>query len=217
MKCPLVITLAFVASSLFGQPSSIPAFKLEPNDLELHRLAQPGTYFDKVGRKFAVLGYESGSFEAWAYPLKLLRNFELSFFIGSSTESIKGKDIVRYVSATPEATTLTFTYQSFTIKAIYVTPIDEPGAIIFLEVHSTEPLTIVASFLPVMQPMWPAGIGGQYAYWDNATKAYLISEPTRKNHGYIGSPAAVGMSTHPPICFRMFRINSRSSLTIPTL
>ena len=187
----------FIIVTSISQPSTVAEFKLESNTLELHRLAQPGSYFDKGGKKFAILGYESGSFEAWAYPLKLFRNFEFSFYIGNSTEPIRGKDIVRYVSVTPEATTLTFTYQSFTVRAIYVTPVNEPGAIIFLDVNSTEPLTIVSSFLPVLQPMWPAGIGGQYAYWDDATKAYLISEPTRKNHGYVGSPAATGMSYTP--------------------
>ncbi|HTP13750.1 MAG TPA: GH116 family glycosyl hydrolase [Bacteroidota bacterium] len=197
MKLHRFTLLPIATTLVLAQQPAIPAFKLESNDLEMHRLAQPGTYFDKVGRKFAVLGYESGSFEAWAYPLKLFRNFEFSFFIGSSTEPIRGKDIVRYVSVTPEATTLTYTYQSFTVKAIYVTPIEEAGAIILLDVNSTEPLSIVASFLPVLQPMWPAGIGGQYAYWDDATHAYLISEPTRKNHGFVGSPAAVGMSYTP--------------------
>ena len=192
-----LLLLLTCSTFVFAQPATIPAFKLEPNAIDLHRLAQPGTYFDKVGRKFAILGYESGSFEAWAYPLKLFRNFELSFFVGSSTAPIHGKEIVRYVSVTPEATKLTYTYQSFTVNEIFITPVDEAGAIILLDVNSTEPLTIVASFLPVLQPMWPAGIGGQYAYWDDATKAYLISEPTRKNHGFIGSPAAVGMSYTP--------------------
>jgi hypothetical protein len=189
--------LTIIPSLIYSQSSTIPAFKIEGNPMALHRLAQPGTYFDKVGRKFAILGYESGSFEAWAYPLKLFRNFELSFYTGSSTEPIRGKDIIRYVSVTPEATTLTYTYQSFTVKEIFITPVDEAGAIILLDVNSTEPLTIVASFLPVLQPMWPAGIGGQYAYWDDATKAYLISEPTRKNNAYVGSPAGVGMSYTP--------------------
>jgi len=45
--------------------------------------------------------------------------------------------------------------------------------------------------------MWPAGIGGQYASWDDKLRAYLISEPTRKNHGFVGSPAAQGISYTP--------------------
>ncbi len=180
-----------------AQDGLIPAFKSEANDLEIHRLAQPSTPFNKVGRKFAILGFESGSFEAWAYPLKLIRNFEFSFLVGSSTRLIHGKDIVRYISVTPEATILTYTYQSFTVRAIYITPFDEPGALILLDVDSTEPLTIICGFLPILQPMWPAGIGGQYAYWDNKLKAYIISEPTGNNHGFVGSSAASGVSYTP--------------------
>jgi len=192
-----VLAVAACFSTLYSQDGLVPAFKLESNDIELHRLAQPSTPFNKVGRKFAILGFESGTFEAWAYPLKLLRNFEFSFFVGSSTRPIHARDIVRYVSVTPEATTITYTYQSFTLRATYVTPIDEPGAIILLKVESTEPLTIVCGFLPVLQPMWPAGIGGQYAYWDDNLKAYIISESTGNNHALVGSPAASGISYTP--------------------
>jgi glycogen debranching enzyme len=180
-----------------AQEGLIPAFSIERDDLTLGRPAQPNTYFDKAGRRFAILGLESGTFEAWAYPLKLLSNFEFSFLLKNSTRPIPAKDIVRFIEVTPAATTLTFVYQSFTVKATYVTVIDDPGAVILLDIDSTEPLTIVAGFLPVLQPMWPAGIGGQYAYWDDKLKAYLISEPTRKNHGFVGSPAAQGISYTP--------------------
>ena len=176
---------------------SVPRFRIEPTDINLSRPAQPFTYFDKVGRKFALLGFESGRFEAWAYPLKILRDFEFSFLLGTSTLPVQGRDIVRSISVDPAVTTLTFSYQSFTVRAHYVTAVREPGAVILLDVDATEPLTIVCSFLPVLQPMWPAGIGGQYAYWDDELKAYLISEPTRKNHGYVGSPAARGISYTP--------------------
>jgi hypothetical protein len=202
MKKPFSLIILTILWSLFlktawAKDGLIPAFKLEPNDLELARPAQPHTYFDKVGRKFAILGYETGSFEAWAFPLKILRNFELSFLIGSSTQPIQGADIVRCVSVTPEAITLTHTFQSFSVKAIYVTSVEGAGAVILLDVDTMEPLTIVASFIPVLQPMWPAGIGGQYAYRDERLRAYIISEPTRKNHGYVGSPAAQGISYTP--------------------
>jgi len=170
---------------------------MERSDIALSRAARHTTPFDKVGRRFAILGRESGTFEAWAYPLKLFRNFEFSFFLGSSTEPVRAADIVRWISVSPEATTLTYVYQSFTIRAHYVAAPDDPGGVILLEVSAIEPLTIVCSFLPVLQPMWPAGIGGQYAYWDEKAHAYLISEPTRKNHAYVGSPCASGMSYTP--------------------
>jgi glycogen debranching enzyme len=182
---------------LDAQEGTIPSFDLEANPITLNRLACPGTPFDKVGRKFAVLADEGGSFEAWAYPLKILRNFTFSFLAGNSTRPILARDIVRYVTVTPEATTLTFTYQSFTVTATFITPVDESGGIILLKVDSTHPLTIICGFLPVLQPMWPAGLGGQFAYWDAEQKAYIISESTGKNHGFIGSPAARGLSYTP--------------------
>jgi len=192
------LTFFFLFPSLsIAQEGLIPAFPIERDDLTLGRPAQPNTYFDKVGRRFAILGLESGTFEAWAYPLKLIRNFEFSFLLRNSSRPIPAKEILRSIEVTPAATTLTYTYQSFTVKATYVTAIEDPGAVILLGIDSTEPLTIVASFLPVLQPMWPAGIGGQYAYWDDELRAYLISEPTRKNHGFVGSPAAQGISYTP--------------------
>ena len=175
----------------------IPGFPIERDEMTLERLAQPNAYFDKAGRRFAVLGFESGAFEAWAYPLKLWRNFEFSFLLKNSTRPIPGKEIVRFVEVSPAATMLTYTHQSFTVKAIFVTAVSDPGAVILLDVDATAPLTIVAGFLPVLQPMWPAGIGGQYAWWDPELKAYLVSEPTRLNHGFVGSPAAQGISYTP--------------------
>jgi len=193
----LAILLSSLPPAARAGDGLVPRFAFEPSPIALHRLAQPGTYFDKVGRKFALLGFESGSFEAWAYPLKLVRNFEISFLIGSSTQPIPAKDIVRFIDVTPEATTLTYVYQSFSVKATYVAAVEAPGAVVLLAVDSTEPLTVVCSFLPVLQPMWPAGLGGQYASWDDALKAYLLGEPTRRNHGYVGSPAARGISYTP--------------------
>ena len=193
----LLLLLSISPGSALAQEGSIQKFEIQTSGMNLERLARPGTPFDKVGRRFAVLGDESGSFEAWAYPLKILRNFEISFFVGSSTRPIKAGEIVRYISVSPEATILTYTFQSFTVRTAYITPVNEPGAMILMKVDSTEPLTIVCGFQPVLQPMWPAGIGGQYAYWDNTIKAYIIGESTGKNHGLIGSPAASGLSYTP--------------------
>ena len=176
---------------------SIEEFEIHTSDLTLSRRAQPNTFFDKTGRRFAVLGVESGAFEAWAYPIKLFRDFSLEFFIKSSTQPILASDIVSRIDVRPEATTITYVFQSFTVRAHYVTAVQDAGAVILLDVDSTEPLTIVAGFIPMLQPMWPAGIGGQYAFWDSNQNAYLISEPSGENHGYVGSPAAGGISYTP--------------------
>ena len=175
MKCLILILLLSLTTFANSQTSMIPSFALRPNDLDLTRPAQPLQYFDKIGKRAGIMGYESGTFEMWVWPWKPLRNFELSFLLGTATEPILARDIVRTISVTPEATVVTYTYESFTVREIFVVPRDEPGAILLLDVQSTTPLTIVASFLPVMQPMWPAGIGGQFSYWDDDSHAYVIS------------------------------------------
>lgn len=197
MATALAALCLLAVPAVRAQDGRIEAFALAPNDLTLTRLAQPHTYFDKVGHRFAVLGHESGQFEAWAYPLKLLRQFQFSFLVPSATTPIPAAELVHDISYAPESATIRYVYQSFTVDATFVTPPDEPGALILLAVEADHPLTIVAGFLPVMQPMWPAGIGGQYARWDAGARAYLISEPTQQNNAYVGSPAAEGLSYTP--------------------
>jgi hypothetical protein len=193
----LILILSGMCVAGLAQEPYIDSFPIVSSESTLARLAQANTPFNKAGRRFAILGMESGSVEAWAYPLKLFRNFEFSFLIGNSTKPIPARDIVRHIQVNPEATTLTYCHQSFTVRATFVTAIDQPVAMILLDVNSVEPLSIVCAFLPVLQPMWPAGLGGQSAYWNSDLKAYQISEPTRKNTAYLGSPAASGISYTP--------------------
>ena len=130
----IIVIWISILSRGWAQDGLIDSFPFESNDIKLQRLAQAGTSFDKVGRNFAVMGFESGRFEAWAYPLKLFRDFEFSFFLKGSTTPIRSADIIRSIEVTPARTTLTFTYQSFTIKAHFLTPTDMAGSLIILDV-----------------------------------------------------------------------------------
>ncbi len=189
---PLFLFLFFLSPFSMGQQEEGPA---------LTRLAQPGQYFDRIGTRAAVMGYESGSFEAWIWPWKPLRAFELSFLLGTSTIPVTGRDIVRTISTTPSATVLTYTHEAFTVRETIVVPREEPGVLVLLAVRTTTPLTIVAGFVPVMQPMWPAGIGGQFSYWDDEAHGYVISEGRWRAVFLCGSPAAKQMAAPPAHMF----------------
>lgn len=178
-------------------PQTIAPFALHCPPITLERRAHPGNPFIQSGKRFAFIGDEDGSFEAWAYPLKLCREFKFSFIVEEATRAIEGKDLVEKILVTPAAVILRYVYQSFTVEAIYFSPPNLPVGFILLQVDTTVPLKIVCSFLPILQPMWPAGLGGQYSYWDSHLHAYVISEPTGKNHALIGSPAAEGISYTP--------------------
>lgn len=195
------LLLAILFANLSAQTGLINKFQIKQNDLTITRPAQQNQYMDKIGQKAALLGFESGSFEMWIWPWKVLRNFEIQFFVGTTTQPILAKDILRDITVTPEATTLTFVYESFTVKEIIFIPHDKPGAIILLDVNTTTPLTIVPGFMPVMQPQWPAGIGGQYSYWDDGMNAYVISESQQRGLFLCGSPPAQQMAAPPAHMF----------------
>lgn len=196
MKKIKSVILAMILISI-PLPAQTTKFDLLQNDLKLTRTAQPHQYMDKIGTKSALMGFENGSFEMWIWPWKVLRNFDLQFFVGTTTQPILSRDIVREISVTPEATTITYVYESFTVKEIIFIPYNKPGAIILLDVYTTTPLTIVPGFMPVMQPQWPAGIGGQFSYWDDGVKAYVISEAKWRGIFLCGSPLAEQMAAPP--------------------
>ncbi len=205
MKQILTIFLLFLLIlDLNGQNRKnglIPEFELKSNKIQITLPAQPSEYFDRIGRKAALMGFKDGTFEMWVWPWKPLRNFKLLFFLGSSTTPIQPEDIVRTISITPEAAEITFSYESFTVKEIIMVPVEEKGAIILLKVNTTTPLKIVPGFLPVMQPQWPAGVGGQYSYWDDEVKGYIISEGRQRALFICGSPAGEQMSAPPAHMF----------------
>src|SRR6478609_3074315 len=79
------VALAFVValgpspSRAAAPPSSVPRFDFPKSGLELARHTESGKFFDVVGRRSAVFGYENRALEAWVYPLKLVDDFKLSF------------------------------------------------------------------------------------------------------------------------------------------
>src|SRR5215210_3531072 len=90
----LLLIISF-ASGVEAQMSaaSIQKFNLKKSGLELERRTQAGTFFDVVGRKSAIAGYENRSLEAWVYPLKILDDFKLSFRLEGYPLDIQGAEV----------------------------------------------------------------------------------------------------------------------------
>lgn len=175
----------------------IERFDLKSGDLRLGRAVQPSSYFDVLGQKSAVLGKENGNVEIWVYPYKVLHNFQLYFLIEDMDEIIEGKDVARRIDVYPHQTIIRYVHSSFKVEEIFFTPLRDPGVVILLSVESIKPLSVVASFTPDLKPMWPAGLGGQYSYWDNGKKYFVISEGTRRNVALVGSPEGERFSSGP--------------------
>ncbi len=159
--------------------------------------ARPAGYIGVEGRTAAAFGTETGELEVWAWPLKLLHDFNLSFQTPLYADPIRAADIARSVEITPAGATIVYTHPAFTVRERLFAPLDEPAIAVVLEVAAVRPMEIIASFKSDLQLAWPGGIGGQYIYWDDPQKAFLLGEPTHRFSAYVGSPFATRATTNP--------------------
>jgi glycogen debranching enzyme len=175
----------------------VPRFSLPPSPIEIQASAKADRFFDTMARRAGVLGTEGEGFEAWVYPLKLLHDCRIRVFIQDTGETVDLAGRIDHVRVRPESVTLTATHSLFTIREIFFTPLDRPGTVLLLEIDTARPLTLSVSFVPDLKPMWPAGLGGQYAAWSEERNLFVISESRHKYNGLIGCPAAVRGSSTP--------------------
>ena len=159
--------------------------------------ARAGGYLGVEGRKAAAFGTETGAFEVWAWPIRVLHGFELSFQTPMYADPIRGRDVARSVEVTPGGATITYVHPAFTVRQRIFAPVDEPAIAMVLEVEAVRPMEIIAAFNSDLQLAWPGGLGGQAIWWDDEVKAFLIAEPRRQFSAVVGSPFATRATTNP--------------------
>jgi glycogen debranching enzyme len=175
---------------LGGMPDKLAAAPAETAPaLEISRPARPWEFLCAVGKRAAIFGNESGRAEAWVYPLKLFRNFSVTF--RTPEGDFPAESMVRTIVARPESTTLLFSGNTFRVKETFFAPVDEPGALIRFEVETEAPLEIIVGWRPDFQLEWPAGLGATYGSWDATLHAFSLGEESRKFAGLVGSPSGV--------------------------
>jgi glycogen debranching enzyme len=157
--------------------------------LELSRAGRPWEFLPVVGTRAGLFGNESGRMEAWVYPLKLLREFHLQFHVGERL--VPATALARTVVVRPESSTIVYSGDTFTVRETFFVPVNEPGAIISIEVETEAPLEVTAGFQRDFQLEWPAGLGGTYELWDPALCAFVLGEETKKFAALVGSPTAI--------------------------
>jgi hypothetical protein len=187
---PVIGTLFFLAplpAQELGTTTSLPE-----SGLALRTPAQPLGFFDATGRKAAVFGRQTGQFEAWIYPIKLLHGFRLEFQPEGQLEPIRGETLLRQIITRAESTTLVYVHPSFTVQEVIWTPLNEPAVVIYFVVDAAKPLDITVGFVPDFKPMWPASFGGQHSYWVPEQKAFALTDGTEHPTALIGSPGVSG-------------------------
>ena len=160
--------------------------------LELSRPVRAWEFLPIVGTRAGLFGNESGQMEAWVYPLKIFRDFHLTFHVDG--RALPAESLVRTLIVHPESATLVYAGDNFSVRETFFVPVREPGAAILFDVESEQPLEIEASFIGDFQLEWPAGLGGTFLDWDDQQHAFVFGEEQKKFFALVGSPSASGHS-----------------------
>jgi glycogen debranching enzyme len=172
--------------------SSLSQSTAPPRDLTYSRPVRTWEFMPAVGQRAALLGHETGTVEAWVYPMKLFRDFRLVFHVGD--RELPADSLVRTIEVHPEAVTLVYSGDTFSVRETFFAPRDESGAVIALDITAFQQIDVEARFHRDFQLMWPAAMGGTYANWEEKLRAFTFGEEQKKWFGMVGSPTAVEAS-----------------------
>jgi glycogen debranching enzyme len=161
-----------------------------PRRLEISRPARPWEFLAAVGKRAGLLGNETGKVEAWVYPLKILRDLQLTIL--TEGREIPAETLVRTVIARPESTTLVYAGDTFSVRETFFVPVDQPGAVIEIQVETEQPLELKARFVRDFQLEWPAAMGGTYISWNEELHGFVFGEDHQQFAAMAGSPSAAG-------------------------
>ena len=119
--------------------------------------------FTVAGECGAAVGQGDGSFEAWAWPVKVLSHLHMSAQLEGYGVPIDVNDQSAEITVQPDRTTITFAHAAFTVREIlFATRCtatetgSAPGVLALFQISSTKPLELTFSFTPEMKRMWPA-------------------------------------------------------------
>ncbi len=189
-------------------------------NLRIERPARTWEFLDSTGPRAAWLGREDGTLEAYVWPLKIFKDLQLSFRLGSRV--IPAAAIARSISATPGTYSIRYSGDEFAVTQTIAASINEPGVLMRLAIQSSEPVETIVSFTRDFQLMWPASIGSGYVAWDDKEKLWFFGADGHSFAAVFGSPNArlvdaeyaTNYSTNARSVFSLGAINGRGSITL---
>jgi hypothetical protein len=105
-------------------------------ELELSRTVHTLEFLPVVGTRAGLFASESSRLEAWVYPLKLFRDFPLTFHLAK--RALPGESLARTLRVTPSSATLVYSGDSFRVRETLFVPVHEAGALIFFDVETAQ-------------------------------------------------------------------------------
>src|ERR1043166_4978409 len=153
------LTLALVAAAQqLAALEPIPRFAFGSDPLTISRLVEPGKPFTVAGERGAIFGRQSGRFEAWLYPVKILSQFSITAELANYPVPIDVAAQAAFIEVAPAMTTITYSHAAFTVKQRMFAPRGDAaaGAVVLFEIASVRRLRLTFRFRPEMLRMWPA-------------------------------------------------------------
>ncbi len=147
---------------------------------------EPARFAAAHGQRALIMGYSGMGLEAWAYPFQLFRNYRIQFLPLGVDDTVNGETVLRLIEYRPGEIVRVYVGSDFEVREHWFVPLDQPGVILTYEVEG-HPVDIRATFRPVLDLMWPAGLGGQDLNWSNSLSGYVISERTTGVRAVIAS------------------------------
>ena len=146
--------------------------------LELSRTIRSWEFLPVVGTRAGLFGDETGRFEAWVYPLKIFRDFHLTFHVGD--RALPAESLARTLTVRPESASILYAGDSFRVRETLCVPVNEAGAVILLDIETEQPLEVEAAFTADFQLEWPAALGGTFVGWDAKQRAFVFGEEAQE-------------------------------------
>src|ERR1700683_2747639 len=136
----LGVWLACAVLSIAQQASQAPEVSRE-----LLRTIRTWEFLPVVGTRAGLFGDETGRFEAWVYPLKIFRDFHLTFHVGD--RALRAESLGRTLTFRPESASILYVGDSFRVRETLCVPGNEAGAIILLDIETEQTLAVEAAFI----------------------------------------------------------------------
>lgn len=163
------------------------------------------------GQAAALMGYTGYGLEAWAYPFQLFTHLHLQILSPGANQPIDADPLLRRIEVHPDEIVRIDNGPGYEIREHLFVPLDRPGVILSWDVQSDRPLDLRITFLPDLDLMWPAALGGQDLNWNETLHGYAISESTTGFRALIASPQVVD---HTPVVNATLRQDLTQSMVL---
>jgi glycogen debranching enzyme len=155
----------------------IPRFPLGADPLTITRPVELYKPFTAAGDRGAIFGEQSGTFEAWTYPVKILSGVRINAELADYPVPIDVSAHAAVIEVAPAMTTIIYSHAAFTVKQhMFALRGDAAaGAVVFFEIDSLRPMRLTFQFKPEMLRMWPASnLGTPNAEWVREGGYYVL-------------------------------------------